>query len=182
MSIAHFHPPAPDADELSSTIAELLHQARQAFDRDLDVTRDRIARILVLMSSDGEVEQHAMPAEARATGGLAPWQIRRVVAYIDANLAVDLSNEMLADLIQLSRSHFCAAFRRSLGISPRNFIIERRVARAAQLMLGGDASLADIAGVCGFSDQAHFSRLFRRSRGETPSRWRRLRQMGPSGR
>ncbi|MBB6252062.1 helix-turn-helix domain-containing protein [Nitrospirillum iridis] len=186
--------PVHPGDDVSSTVADLLRRARQAFDQDLDTTRDCIARILVLMSPPeasgpgvltpgpaGATEQEAEKGAARSMGGLAPWQERRVIAHIDANLAADLSNEALADLLQLSRSHFCAVFRRSLGASPRNFIIERRLAAATHLMLRSDGSLADIARACGFSDQAHFSRLFRRSRGETPSRWRRLRQSGPPG-
>lgn len=170
---------------LAPMIATLLEEAGQAFDHNPQAARDFIARARTLIAGE-RTGTPAAPAPAAAPkgpsmGGLAPWQMRRVSDYIDANLDSTIANETLAGLSRLSRSHFCAAFRRSFGASPRNFIIDRRIERAKTMMLEEDTPLAEVATVCGFSDQAYFCRIFRRATGETPHRWRRQRQGGAGG-
>jgi AraC-like DNA-binding protein len=115
-------------------------------------------------------------SSGRVRGGLAGWQIRRIVNHIEENLEMGrLSLEELASLIRLSPSHFCRAFRTSLGHSPRAFVIRRRVAKAQRLMMGGEIPLCQIAVLCGFSDQSHFCRAFHKNVGESPAAWRRAR-------
>jgi transcriptional regulator GlxA family with amidase domain len=107
--------------------------------------------------------------------GLAPWQLRRVLTYIEANLATPIRNKDLAALARLSTFHFNVAFRNSVGDSPHGHIIRRRVERAQGLMLSTQRPLSDIAAECGLADQAHLTRLFRRIVGESPAAWRRAR-------
>ncbi len=108
-------------------------------------------------------------------GGLAPWQINRVNAYIEEHISRTISLDELAQLVRLSASYFSAAFKVSCGSSPHNHIISRRVEHAKYLMLHSHAPLAEIALDCGLSDQAHLSRIFRRMAGTAPSAWRRYR-------
>ena len=63
----------------------------------------------------------------------------------------------------------------SVGDSPHEYIIRRRMERAQGLMLSTDKALSEIAAECGMADQAHFTRLFRRFVGESPGAWRRAR-------
>ncbi len=114
------------------------------------------------------------PVAARAV--LAPWQARRVVAHIDAHLGQNLRLSDLAAIARLSCSYFSRAFKGSFGKAPHAFIIERRIARAQQAMLAADEPLSQIAIACGFADQAHLSRAFRRLTGRTPHAWRRARR------
>jgi AraC family transcriptional regulator len=113
--------------------------------------------------------------EIRARQGLAPWQLRRVLSFIEANLSTSIRNQDLAAIIRLSTTHFNVAFRNSVGESPHGYLIRRRVERAQGLMLSTDRSLSDIAAECGLADQAHLTRLFRRMVGESPAAWRRAR-------
>ncbi len=106
-------------------------------------------------------------------GGLAPWQAKRIAAYVEANLASRLRIEELAKVVQLSSSHLFRAFKRSFGVTPLNYIAQRRVRRAQQLMTGSREPLAQIALDCGMCDQAHFTRVFRRVVGSSPRAWRR---------
>jgi AraC family transcriptional regulator len=112
-------------------------------------------------------------------GGLSPWQVRKVTSHIDAQLERPIRNDDLATMVGLTACHFGRAFRNSLGESPREYIIRRRVERAQDLMLSTDASLSQIALDCGLADQAHLSRLFRRIVGESPRTWRRARVAAP---
>ena len=115
------------------------------------------------------------PPESGVLQGLAPWQVRRVLAHIEANLGTSIRNKDLATIARLSPFHFNVAFRNSVGESPHAHIIRRRVERAQGLMLSTEQTLTDIAAECGFADQAHLTRLFRRLSGESPAAWRRAR-------
>jgi AraC-like DNA-binding protein/thioesterase domain-containing protein len=75
--------------------------------------------------------------------------------------------------VELSTSHFSRAFKRSLGSAPMAYVSTRRVERARHMLTSTQASLTEIALACGFSDQPHFNRLFRRVVGMSPGRWRR---------
>jgi transcriptional regulator GlxA family with amidase domain len=111
--------------------------------------------------------------EPSRPGGLAPWQAKRTLAYIEANLGSKLVMGDLADLVSLSKSHFSRAFKRSLGLSPMAFVASRRVERAKVMMISTNDQLTDIAMACGFADQPHLNRSFRRQVGVSPGMWRR---------
>jgi AraC-like DNA-binding protein len=113
------------------------------------------------------------PALSATRGVLAPWQLRRVSEFVDANLDQRLLVEDLASRIRLSASHFCRAFKATTGETPHAYVMRRRLERAQTLILQTSDSLCQIADACGLSDQAHLTRLFRRHLGTTPFQWRR---------
>jgi transcriptional regulator GlxA family with amidase domain len=78
-------------------------------------------------------------------------------------------------LANLSRYHFSRAFRQSFEDTPHAYVMRRRIERAQGLMLTSVVPLGQIAVECGLADQAHFTKLFRRLVGESPSVWRRAR-------
>jgi AraC-like DNA-binding protein len=117
---------------------------------------------------------------ARWSGGLAPWQARRVQAYIQEHLGKRIFATDLASLVNLSVSHFSRAFRETFRRPPASYIAHTRMQHAQRLMLGSDESLAGIAIACGMSDQSHFTRTFRRVAGVSPGLWRRLHSEGPA--
>lgn len=79
----------------------------------------------------------------------------------------------IAKACRVSRSYFMQAFRETTGATPHQWLIKQRVAQACRLLRDTELSLADIATGCGFSDQSHFGRVFVRTEGITPARWRR---------
>lgn len=123
---------------------------------------------------NAHIAQHygRMPvARSAVIGGLTPWQLRRAHDTINARLDRDVSLAQLASHCGLSTSHFARAFARSTGIPPHRWLMQRRVDRAKELMRKG-TPLAEIALMCGFSDQSHLTRVFSQSVGLTPGRWR----------
>jgi AraC-like DNA-binding protein len=115
-------------------------------------------------------------SETFVSTGLAPWQLRRACAFIDAQLCGDPSVSDLAGECRLSASHFARAFRQSTGMAPHRWIMKRRMERAKELLLEGNLDLAQVALTSGFFDQSHFTRAFGRSEGHSPGKWRRLRR------
>jgi AraC-like DNA-binding protein len=109
---------------------------------------------------------------ANVDGMFAPWQIRRITDWVNANMNGPVTLADLAALVNLSRSHFARVFMRSLGMSPHRWLLLRRVERAKDLLKAA-LPLAEIAAACGFVDQSHFNRVFTRIEGVTPGAWRR---------
>lgn len=158
--------------QLQSAVADISKALNEAL-RD-----DRINAVMYLQRAESFLKLPAIAETSRpASAGpkLAAWQKRRVLEHIETHLATPLRNKDLADVVDYSEFHFNVAFRNSLGASPHEFLIQRRIERARQLMLSTDMPLCEIAAECGLADQAHLSRLFRRIVGETPAAWRRSR-------
>ena len=107
-------------------------------------------------------------------GALAPWQERRAKELLDANLEGNLTLSMLAGACELSTRHFSRAFRQSVGLSPHQWLLQRRVDKARELLRDPNLSLADVAIACGFANQSHFTRVFTRIASVSPGRWRRM--------
>lgn len=109
---------------------------------------------------------------ARKTTQLPPWRMHKVTKHIEQHLDRRLTLAELASLAGLSASHFSRAFRNALNTTPQHFVRQRRIERAKMMLTCPKRRLAHIAQECGFSDQAHFTRVFRHFVGEPPSRWR----------
>jgi AraC family transcriptional regulator len=134
-------------------------------------------RLLAQESSDAGI---AGPAGRPVrTGCLATWQTRRVVDHIDRHLGEKLTIEDIAAAIGLSKSHFSRAFKGSVGISPMAYVAARRIERAKSMVVACAQSLADVALSCGFANQSHLNRQFRRLVGVTPGQWRRASEHAP---
>ena len=116
----------------------------------------------------------SIPAGRNARGGLAPWQLQRARDFINANLAGDPSISEVANECGLSASYFVRAFKQTTGVPPYRWLTKQRVERAKELLQESGRELADVAQLCGFADQSHFTRVFSRSEGYSPGRWRRL--------
>jgi len=118
------------------------------------------------------VAAHGRLSMARTGGALAPWQERRAKEMIAARLDGEIRLADLAAECRLSVGHFARAFRQTTDTSPHQWLLQRRVEHAKTLMRDGARTLAEVALACGFADQSHFSRTFRRLAGLTPRAWR----------
>ena len=155
-------------------LAELLEAARAQLERDRDAAGASISQAASMLRS--EMRRHAAASKRDSgPGELAAWQVRRLRAYIDDHLSETIHVKDLSLVAKRSTAHFCRAFKRTFGQTPHAYLTARRLSRAQALMLEGDEPLSIIALVCGFTDQAHLSKLFRQHTGETPAAWRRRR-------
>jgi AraC family transcriptional regulator len=112
-------------------------------------------------------------ADARSHGGLAVWQRRKALDYIEEHLAEPVSIATLAQLVRLSPNYFCRAFHQSVGMPPQRFHIARRIERAKSLLATRAASVTDVGLAVGYSDASAFSTAFRKVTGLTPRTYSR---------
>ncbi len=159
---------APTTDGLLTIVAKLLDEARVALERDRPTARTCISRAAALVRAERD-----RGASVHTKCAMAAWQVKRLTAFIDANLSGTIATEDLTNLARMSTGHFFRSFKRTFGETPFSFVARRRMLRAQELMLTTDEPLCQIALTCGLCDQSHFTRVFRRIIGESPNAWRR---------
>jgi AraC family transcriptional regulator len=115
----------------------------------------------------------ARPTTPMPRGGLAGWQKRLVLDAIEGDPAREWSLAELAELADLSPTHFARAFKRSFGQAPRRYQLQRRIERAKALLADPTRSVTDVALACGFDFPGNFSAAFRKLTGMAPSEFRR---------
>jgi AraC family transcriptional regulator len=155
------------ADDRLWMLSKLLADACDAGDPGAQLYGDGLTTAIaaLLFQTDGAAD--------RPVRGLAPWQLRRVIEYMEAHLPQPVELRDLAALAGLSQSHFGRAFKASTGLSPYHWQLDARIRQAQVLLMETQASLEAIAEATGFADSAHLGRTFRRLAGTTPAAWRR---------
>jgi len=109
----------------------------------------------------------------RTPGALNDRHLERVLEAIDASLSEDVGLTELAAIAELSPYHFARSFKQKTGLSPHQYVIERRLDRAREMLEQPGRSLADVAYDVGFSSQAHMTDVFKKRMGVTPGAYRK---------
>jgi len=174
-ALADTHPTLGFMTSATERVGHLVRRALSFLESDRDAAWRCLQDASILLESQAREATHNAPAipSGFQRGGLARWQAKRVLAYIEANLGSKIETCELAGLVSFSKGHFSRAFKRSLGLSPMAYVVTRRVERAKRMMTATREHLTDIALACGFADQAHLNRSFRRMVGMSPGLWRR---------
>lgn len=109
---------------------------------------------------------------AAARGRLAAWQLRRIEDRVAASSGERLTIAELAELVEVSPSHFARVFRATTGRTVHRFVEEVRLSRAQAMLRETDMPLKQIAATLGFSGASSFTLAFRKATGTTPGRFR----------
>ncbi|THV29145.1 AraC family transcriptional regulator [Glycomyces paridis] len=159
--VTHLRDPAP--------VASLVAQAVDALDAGLTTAG---------LTRAAGAAWHAL-AEVAATGrrepGPGPSPLERAAAHLRSTAPRRTSVEALASMVGLSASQLSALFRERIGVSPLQFQVGLRMARARELLDGTDLAVGTVARESGYDDPMYFSRQFARAHGTTPTGYRRRR-------
>lgn len=113
----------------------------------------------------------ARPARS-ARAAMPGRKLKLILGFIEDNLGRDLGLKEIASAADLSVSHFKTLFRKSLGVPPHQYLIRRRVERAALQLRKGTMPIGQVALENGFCHQSHLSSHIRRVMGVTPQELR----------
>ena len=109
---------------------------------------------------------------AKPGNGLPRARLNRVIEYIEANLEREIPLTTLADTAGMSPHYFSELFKRSLHFSPYQYVLRRRIEHARKLLHKPRVTVFEATVRSGFSDESHFTKIFRRVVGVTPTGYR----------
>lgn len=170
-----------DGDE----VARLCHIIYREHSRPEHAARVRLAlqMLLLLVSRQSERPAVPKPGRSRSGSGLNARQVRCIeaAAYtLRHNLNPPMEISQVATYHSLSHAHFSTLFRRHFQVSPRHFVQQARVEKAAELLSRSDLTIKEIAVESGFADSAHFCKVFRAVKNVSPGNYReRLKKARP---
>lgn len=102
-------------------------------------------------------------------------RVRQVKEFIANNYMRDIGLQEMADLVCMAPESFSRFFRKKTGRTPNRYLIDYRLGIAARLLITTPHQVSEIGFSCGFNTLSHFNRLFRESKGCTPSEFREKR-------
>lgn len=108
---------------------------------------------------------------AQSRAGTLP--VESLLAFVEENLGSNIGLVELAAVAGYSPNHFARLFKRVFGVSPHQYLLERRIERAKAILRDPRRSLAQVALECGFGSQAHFNTAFKAKAGVTPGVYRK---------
>lgn len=109
-----------------------------------------------------------------------PGECQNIKYYIDSHYQEDLTLDSLAEIAHLNKFYLSHIFSDAYGISPINYLLERRILRSKDLLKNSDFSITQIASVAGFSSPNYFSQAFKKNTGSTPRAYRQKYNHGVS--
>lgn len=168
LDVASFHQSRLDVDDgrvkhLALALAEECESSSPLNDRYGEGLVLALLAALLRVSS-GKVKRRA---------GLSRAQLNHVTSIMTKRSFETVRLAELAAEVGLSETHFSHAFKSSTGVSPHRWLMHARIRRVQQMLSEEKASLAEVAVIAGFADQAHLTRAFKAQTGVTPTEWRR---------
>jgi AraC family transcriptional regulator len=115
-------------------------------------------------------EEYVRVGATARRGTLTADTLVRINAYVREHLDEPVDVDMIADLVAKGRTHFPRIFRRSVGMSPYQYLVHLRLKHAQRMMRLGEMTLAEVAAATGFVDQSHLCRWIKRVYGTSPAR------------
>jgi AraC family transcriptional regulator len=155
--------------QLQHTLLALLAVAREGSEADALFADSLIQAVCIRLVKRYSVTP-ATPVALR--GGLPVGRLKRVLEYINANLDKKIRLFALAETASMSMYHFAKLFSQSMGVSPHQYLVQRRIERAKELLRDGHLSVLEVSLSLGFDHPNNFARTFRRLTGWNPTRFR----------
>lgn len=160
----------PLIERLMLGVRDVLHDD----DPSATVYVDYLARAIIARLIRRHSSVASAPSPARTSTQSGNRQIGNAIDFMEANLEHSLDLPTIAQATGLSPSHFARRFRATVGRAPHQYLMQIRIDRAKRLLSETDRGIAEIAFACGFANQEHLTRLFKRSCGLTPAGFRKV--------
>jgi AraC-like DNA-binding protein len=113
------------------------------------------------------------PGDAECRGGIPAYRLRKVVDFVRDDPGRRITVAQMAEEAGMSEFHFAREFKRSLGLTPKQYVTQCRVEESGRLLRSTDLKIEEVARRCGYQSASHFAEVFQKHVGMTPSRYRR---------
>ena len=101
-------------------------------------------------------------------------KLLKAIEYIDLHYKEEIKLDELADEVSYSRCYFSSIFKKCMGMSLWDYICIKRIEEALTQIKTTDKNISEIAWQCGFQDESYFYRCYKREKGMSPSKARKL--------
>lgn len=151
-----------------STISKLFKDANKCWFKKTDFYYTETMKYLydIILHIQKESQKDYVPSETEKLIAPALEEINK--RFATENVSVN----RLAELCNISSAYFRRIFLNKIGISPKEYIIRKRIDYAMQLLKSGQVSVTDVSFMCGYSDPCHFSREFKKICGCSPKAYK----------
>ena len=137
---------------------------------DTNVPKEHIMEVLFLFMADAYRSLKKNPQRYNS-------KITRIIKYIDENLHKKITLDELAELSYYTKGHFINVFKKSTGLTPFDYIRNKRLKKSENLLVTTDLSVSEISELCGFTDVSFFIRQFKAIYEITPAKFRATRSV-----
>ena len=103
---------------------------------------------------------------------MLPERMHKVIQYIEINYSEPIQLDDLCKVASLSKPHLIVEFKKYLEVSPIDYLIRIRLEHASSLLMNKSLSISEIAYLVGYNDIYHFSKIFKKHKGKSPSAYR----------
>jgi AraC family transcriptional regulator len=158
------------SDPLVKHIGQALLNELRAGPSDGQLYASQAAEMLAvhLLQKHGSMESNVNTY----TGGIPSARLQRVKDFVEAHLSDDIRLDDLAQEAELSKYHFSRQFKKSVGLSPSQYVIKRRIKKGKELLEETDWLVARVSLEVGYESQSRFTTQFKRRVGTTPAAYR----------
>lgn len=126
-----------------------------------------VSELLFLILADA----YSNKREAAESSGAGKSYVRRACSYINQHYSDELTVEGISDYLSINQNYFIKLFKREMGTTPNQYIIEVRLLRAASMLTQTDYTVYQISNSCGFNTPSYFIKAFKKHFGKTPKEY-----------
>jgi AraC-like DNA-binding protein/mannose-6-phosphate isomerase-like protein (cupin superfamily) len=152
----------------------MLHELEQKQDGYQEICKDMLDILIIqlhrITNSAFEVKVSQRPNR----------ECEKIKRYIDSNYQDNITLDTLAQMAHLNKYYFVHTFTKCYGMSPINYLNEKRIEVSKELLASTDHCIADVAQLSGFASQSYFSQSFKKSCGVTAGVYRKMSRKMPS--
>ncbi len=166
-------PPAQDIPKIKELVDKLERYSKKNTAENNVFTKCLTYELLFLLCN---YTKHTDSLANNSPKVLQPTVLTKIMDYINGHLDEELSINSISENFYISRSYLCKLFRKYVGISVTQSILNLRIAKACKLLADGKKSINEISEICGFSSSNYFGLIFKKHIGLSPINYRKYQE------